>query len=294
MIDASPRRLLVFKTVVDLGGFNAAAAHLGIAQPSAGAHVAALEGQVGQPLLRRHRGARPQLTEAGRAIYDLAADVLRRNEETAQRLAGLKASQSREIVIAAHRDLALSFLPQQLSRFASANSRSRVVTRIGTIEDVLALVQSGSVQLGVLLAAGPVKGLGSKIVGREPLDLVVGPSHPLAPRDALTARDLAPFAFVTGLRNSRYFQIVERALHAIGLSSYEVALELQEATSVKEAVRHGQSIACLPHCTVAEEIRSGTLAALRLAERIPPLQIRCVYSASPSPAALRLMKALQA
>jgi DNA-binding transcriptional LysR family regulator len=39
MISASPRRLAVFKNVVDLGGFNAAASRLGIAQPSVGAHV---------------------------------------------------------------------------------------------------------------------------------------------------------------------------------------------------------------------------------------------------------------
>jgi len=37
LISASARRLSVFKTVVDLGGFNLAADRLGIAQPSVGA-----------------------------------------------------------------------------------------------------------------------------------------------------------------------------------------------------------------------------------------------------------------
>jgi len=50
MISASPRRLTVFKSVVDLGGFNLAAVRLGIAQPSVGAHIKALEAQIGQPL----------------------------------------------------------------------------------------------------------------------------------------------------------------------------------------------------------------------------------------------------
>src|SRR3954447_23086582 len=99
MIEASPRRLLVFKTVVDLGGFNAAADRLGIAQPSVGAHVKALERQVGQALFLRHRGARPQLTEAGHVVYSMAGEVIRLSDEAANRLANLKAKQTQEIVI---------------------------------------------------------------------------------------------------------------------------------------------------------------------------------------------------
>src|SRR5262249_34847387 len=93
MISASPRRLTVFKQVVDLGGFNAAASRLGIAQPSVGAHIRALEDRVGQPLFYRHRGARPRLTKAGETLYAFAVEVLRKSEETTDTLADLKASE---------------------------------------------------------------------------------------------------------------------------------------------------------------------------------------------------------
>src|SRR4051794_25723185 len=227
MIDASPRRLQVFQQVVDLGSFNAAAARLGIAQPSVGAHIKGLERQVGQALLVRHRGTRPQLTEAGRLVYALAVEVVRRSEATAEKIASIKSSQSREIVIAAHRDLAVSFLPQRLSQFTRKYPKSRVITRIGTIEDVLALVQNNAVQLGVLLAAESLRGISSEIVGHEPLELVVSRAHPLAQRTAVSQQDLRPFPFVTGLRQSSYFRIVEGALRSIGMASYDVALELQ-------------------------------------------------------------------
>ncbi len=293
MIDASPRRLQVFKLVVDLGGFNAAAARLGIAQPSVGAHVKALERLVGHPLLTRSRGSRPQLTPAGRAVYRLAADILRRSEETAHELANLKSSQAREVAIAAHRDLAVSYLPQRLSAFSAKNPKSRVVMRIGTIEDVLALVETGAVQMGVLLASGAIRGVRSEIVGHEPLDLIVGRSHPLVGRKAVKAIDLAPFPFVTGLRSSRYFQIVDRALRSIGMEAYDVALELQESTAVRQAARHGRNIACLPRCTVADEIGSGTMIALDLAAALPPLQIRCVFTVPPTAAMERLIAVLR-
>lgn len=293
MIEASPRRLLVFKTVVDLGGFNAAADKLGIAQPSVGAHVKALERQVGQALLMRHRGTKPQLTEAGRVVYTMAVDVIRLSEEAYMRLANLKAQQTREIIIAAHRDLAVSFLPPYLSRFSRKHPRSRIVTRIGTIEDVLALVESGTVQLGLLLSSGPVQGLQSEIVGREPLHLVVSKNHPLAHIKGIAASDLRKQSFVTGLRDSRYFQMVDRALRSIGMVDYEVALELQESASVREAVRHGPYIACLPGCTSEAEIKTGDLVALDLAKPLTPLQIRCVYGAEPGPVAQRMISVLR-
>jgi DNA-binding transcriptional LysR family regulator len=293
MIEASPRRLLVFKHVVDLGGFNAAAERLGIAQPSVGAHVKALERQVGQALLLRHRGARPQLTDAGRVIYTMAAEVIRLCDEATQRLASLKSEKTREIVIAAHRDLATYLLPQCLSRFAKKYPRSRVVTRIGTIDDVLALVESGTVQLGVLLSSGPIRGMRSEIVGREPLHLVVDRTHPLARARGITAGELRKHAFVTGLRSSRYFQMVDRALRSTGMENYEVALELQESTSVREAVRHGQYIAILPECTVLGELESGAMVALNLAKSLAPLQVRVVSSGEPGPVAERLINVLR-
>ena len=293
MIEASPRRLLVFKHVVDFGGFNAAAERLGISQPSVGAHVKALERQVGQSLLMRHRGARPQLTEAGRVVYAMATNVIRLSEEASLQLANMKSRQTSEIVIAAHRDLSISFLPQHLSLFSKKYPRSRVITRIGTIEDVLALVESGTVQIGVLLSSGPVQGLGSEIVGREPLHLVVGKGHPLAREAGITAADLRKFSFVTGLRESRYFQMVDRALHSIGMDDYDVALELQESAAVREAVRHGQTIACLPRCTIMSDLAPGELIPLDLAKPLAPLQIRCVYGAEPGPAAQRMIAILR-
>jgi LysR family transcriptional regulator, low CO2-responsive transcriptional regulator len=279
MISASPRRLTVFKQVVDLGGFNAAASRLGIAQPSVGAHIKALEDRVGQPLFYRHRGARPQLTKAGETLYAFAVEVLRKSEETTDTLADLKASEARQLMIAVHRDLAPNFLSPRLATFARANPKARLVTRIGTIEDVLGMVRTQAATLGLALSVGPIAGLHSEILAHEPLEFVASPGHALARRRTIAPDDLADVSFVTGLRDSRYFQMVDAVLKRAGLPRYDVAMELQESSAVKEVVRHGNDVACLPRCTVTDEIRSGTLAALRLGFALPQLEIRCVYRA---------------
>jgi DNA-binding transcriptional LysR family regulator len=274
MISASARRLNVFKSVVDCGGFNLAAMQLGIAQPSVGAHIKALEAHLGQPLFVRVRGSRPRLTRAGEAVYAYAVDMLLRSEKAARTLNELRSS-PHEITIAAHRCIAPHFLPSRVAALASRFPKVRVITRIGTIDEVVNLVRSGAVTVGVFLSAGPVTGMRSQILAHEPLVLVVGAHHPLARKKRVSPEQLASFPFVTGLRGTRYFKLVDAGLKSIGVDCYDIAMEVEESNSTKEIIRHSAAIACLARCTVAAELATGALVALMPVKR---LELRCGYS----------------
>ncbi|HKA81012.1 MAG TPA: LysR family transcriptional regulator [Xanthobacteraceae bacterium] len=279
MISASPRRLSVFKQVVETGGFNAAAAELGIAQPSVCAHVKALESQLGQPLFYRHRGSRPKLTKAGEALYGFALDMLRKSEEATHALAHIRSSEAREITIAVHRDVAQSFLPAPLGAFTRKHPGTRIVTRIGTIEEVLELLRDEVADLGLLVSSGPPGGVTSVVLRREPLWLVAMPGHPLARRKAIQPAELAKFPFVTGLSHSRYQQMVDAALRRMGIPSWQVAMELQESAALKGMVGQGAGIACLLRCAVEKEIEAGALALLDVKAPAQELELRCVHRA---------------
>jgi DNA-binding transcriptional LysR family regulator len=293
MISASPRRLSVFKSVVDLGGFNLAAARLGIAQPSVGAHIKALEQQIGQPLFHRHRGSKPKLTKAGEAVYAFAVEILQKSQETTQALATMRKAEAQEIAMAVHRDIATQFLPERLAAFTRKHPGVRVVTRIGTIDEVIELVRADAVHLGLFLASGPVSGIGSEVLAHEALTLVVSPKHPLAVRKTVSPSDVTRHPFVTGLRGSRYFELVQAALKSLGIERFEVAMEMQESAAVKEMVRHGAGIACLPRCTIAAELAAGALVELKPTVALPDLQIRCGYHAPLSAAARQFMQAVR-
>ena len=293
MISASPRRLSVFKSVVDLGGFNLAAARLGIAQPSVGAHIKALEQQIGQPLFHRHRGSKPKLTKAGEAVYAFAVDVLRKSQETTKALASMRKADAQEIAIAVQRDVASHFLPERLAAFTRKHPGVRVVTRIGTIEEVIEIVRADVVHLGLFLASGPVSGIRSEVLANEPLLLVVSPKHPLAMRETVSPADISRHPFVTGLRGSRYFELVQAALKSLGVERFEVAMEMQESATVKEMVRHGAGVACLPRGMIAAELAAGALVELKLTVALPQLQIRCGYRAPLSAAGRQFMQAVR-
>ncbi|MFZ0421878.1 MAG: LysR family transcriptional regulator [Xanthobacteraceae bacterium] len=278
MISASPRRLNVFKSVVDCGGFNIAANQLGIAQPSVGAHIKALESQLGQSLFQRSRGSRPRLTKAGEALYAFAVDALQRSEATTKKLADMRAAVTQEIVLAVQRDIAAHFLPERLTAFTANHPKVHVITRVGTADEVVSLVRTRAAMIGLFLALKPVSGVRCEVLGHERLVLVAAPQHPLADKRPVTTGELQRARFVTGLRNSRFNRMTDAALKAIDVGCYEVAMEVQEATATKEIVRRGNAIACLPVCTVAVELNEGSLASLRLASPLPQLNLYCAYT----------------
>jgi DNA-binding transcriptional LysR family regulator len=282
VIHASPRRLSVFKTVVDLGGFNVAADKLGIAQPWVGAHIKALERQVGQPLFYRQRGIKSRLTKAGETLYAYAVEALDKSQRASAELTSLRTTRSHEIVIAAQRAVSHYFLPKYLAAFSQRHPGVRLVTRTGTAEDVFGLVRSQAVDLGVFPALGAVAGMQSDVLFTEPLVLVVAPSHPLAGRRSIEPGELTRHPFVCGLRDSQHFRMIDQVLHSIGVSSYDVAMELQDFAAVREVARHGGGIAVEMFTCVREEIDAGQLVPLRLNGPRPSLEIRCA-SRSPMP-----------
>lgn len=285
MISASARRLSVFTSVVDAGGFNAAAVRLGIAQPSVGAHIKSLEGQIGQKLFFRRRGARPQLTKAGETLYAYAVDFLEKSQATTVTLSDLRLVETREVSIALHRDVAPHVMATHLASFTRSFPKVRMVTRTGTIEDVVALVREHVVSLAIVLSAGPVSGLKSDMLSKVPLWLVVSRDHPLARRKKVEPDEVLRYPFFTGLRNSRYMQMVGLALKEVGIALFNVAMELQDSASVKEMVRLGHGVAALPSCAVDQEVAAGTLVAIQLATRPRDLDLRCAYYAPLPPAA---------
>jgi DNA-binding transcriptional LysR family regulator len=293
MISASTRRLSVFKSVVDSGGFNLASLRLGIAQPSVGAHIKALEAQVGQPLFYRRRGSRPLLTKAGETLYAYAVEVLRKSEEATHTLTNLRDLGAREISLALHRDVAPYMLATQLAAFAARFPKVRMITRTGTIEDVIELARENVVHLAFVWGDGPVAGLQSEVLAHFPLWLVVSPDHPLARRKRVEPSDVMRYPFFTGLRHSRYMKLVNAALKTTGIEEFDIAMELQDSSSVKEMVRFGNGIAALASCAADPEFSAGSLVPLKLALSPPDFELRCVYNAPLTEAAQNFLTELR-
>ncbi|MER8840761.1 LysR substrate-binding domain-containing protein [Mesorhizobium sp. M0684] len=117
-----------FVTITEAGGFTRAAAVLNSTQSTVSAQIRRLEEQAGQTLFARSTRS-VQLTLAGETLLGYARTILRLNEDARLRLSGSR--QDQRIRLGASEDLASSWLPRILRRFAGLYPGVQVDLEIG-------------------------------------------------------------------------------------------------------------------------------------------------------------------
>jgi DNA-binding transcriptional LysR family regulator len=228
-----PELLRAFVTVVDSGGFSAAAQRLLRGQSAVSLQVKRLEERLGVRLLER--GPRHlKLTGEGEAIIEPARRILALNEELAARarepeLAGV-------VRLGAPEDFATSRLPAILASFARAFPRVALEVTCELTLELLDRFGSGGLDLALIKRepAGPAAGVR---VWREPLVWV-------AARHGAGSVD-GPLPLVCSPRPCLHRKRATGALDAIG-RPWRVAYSCGSLAGNHAALRAGLGVAVLP------------------------------------------------
>lgn len=183
-------QLTALVATADTGSFSAAARRLGKAQSLVSTHVANLELDLGLTLF--DRSARlPVLTASGVRMVAEARGVL------AQRERFLGVARRLEAHIEPRLSLAIDeFYPEHLigglmQDFAHQYPSVEIEMHFPLLEDVGRMLESGQADLGVICRPQPLfPALETRPLGRVPLRLVCGQSHPLAGEASVTPEAL--------------------------------------------------------------------------------------------------------
>jgi DNA-binding transcriptional LysR family regulator len=272
----------VFRVVVDCGGVNAAADHLGIAQPSVTAHLRALERQLGSTLFLRSRGRRNVITPTGQALYQYACDALSKSAELQIAVKRFDATATQTVSMAVQRALANYMLPRVLAPFMRSHPAANIRVHSETQEAALDLFRAGAVDTAIVFATPEAREFEGAIIGSEPLRIVASPSHPLAKRKRVALAELEHFDFVGALRDSQFYALVDATLKASGLPKYRVILHMQDSVAITNAVIHGIGLACTLSCVLQQGIAEGKLVVIETDPPPPPLQVKVLVRAGVS------------
>lgn len=233
--------LIVFAVVARLGSFTAAAAALGITQPSISDRMRRLEQRLGEPAFERHgRGVR--LTASGEAIRPLAERALAIAQETGQLFAGLSRFDRGVVRGAASTTIAGYVLPDAIARLIRARPAVEVDIRVGNTADVASAVERGDVAWA--LVEGPVDEARFAVrrFRDDELVLIVPPRHAWARRKrAVPAAALADEAFIAREIGSGTGAVVDRALSRAGVR-LRPSVRLADSHGVAETVASGGGI----------------------------------------------------
>ncbi|MBQ3275849.1 MAG: LysR family transcriptional regulator [Oscillospiraceae bacterium] len=163
------KQLEVFCAVVEQGSFTAAAEKLYLAQSTVSGHVAALEEDLGVPLLVRTGKRRISLTGEGRRVYAHARTILQSCEELSRELAD---QVSRELTVAASSIPMQYILPRLITDFAASAPDFRFILRDGDSQEVHRTVLQGEANLGFAGAVLDTREFRYDPIALDPLVLV--------------------------------------------------------------------------------------------------------------------------
>ncbi len=257
-------QLQAFVEVVRRGSVTRAAHSLYVTQPALTARLNALERTVGTSLLVRRRGG-VRLTEAGRAFLPYAERALQAVADGRAVLTELERGAAGHVAICASPIVSTYALPTILRRFAGTHPGVQVAVRTGHSEEMIEVVKSDEVAVGLFRAFNDPE-VEQFVLYEDELVLVVHPAHPCG--DVVRLADLADEHFVLFDRASSYHELTNAMFLEAGIAPRSV-MELDNVDSAKKMVALGLGVAFLPHVAVADEMRSGSLRIVALADRRP-------------------------
>jgi len=253
------RQLEVLAAVGREGSVTAAAESLHLTQPAVSMQLRQLEHQLELALFETV-GRRLQITEPGKELVRLAAELLARLddfEQTARSLRGVRHGRIRLGVVST----AKYFAPRLLAQFVKLHAGLEFKLTIHNRAQIIEQLQAYAIDLGIM--GQPPEGLhfeGTPFAP-NPLVTIAAPSHPLSLRRGLNPEDLADQPFIvresgSGTRNAmdRYF-----ADHGVHVRQ---VMEADSNETIKQAVMAGIGLGFLSLHTVRPELAAGRVAVL--------------------------------
>jgi molybdate transport repressor ModE-like protein len=264
--DTTRMRLLV--EIERQGSVSAAAAAIGIGQPSASQHLRLLETAAGQRLVERTgRGSR--LTEAGQVLAARAAQALMSLGAAEEELGALAGLQTGTIHLGASTAPGVYLLPDTLGCFRRSYPGVSVEVEVAASDDILGRLLAGRVQLAIVGALEAHERIELTPFLEDEIVGIASPGVLPLHNGRLAIARLSEFMLLSRERGSSSQLFVDRELQAAGAAPAGV-WELGSSEAIKRAAREGLGVAFLSRYAVAEEVERGDVECFRLAGR-PPL-----------------------
>jgi DNA-binding transcriptional LysR family regulator len=237
-------QLRAFLSVLEEGGFTAAAHKLGLTQSGVSQAVAALEESLGVVLLLRNRG-RVAPTAAGAAIQADARSALEAIERVRHRAQALTGLQSGRVRVGSVASAAARLLPPIVKNFGARYPGIEVVLIEGTDGEVRDWVTGGAVDIG--LTAELPKDHDAIPVAEDDFLAIMPRRHRLAQRKQVSPAELAEESFV--MPNSGSESDI-RAIFADHGVSPKVAFSVRDPAALLAMVREGVGVSIVPELIV--------------------------------------------
>ena len=255
-----------FTQVATHNSFSRAAEVLQLTQPSITARIQALERELGEELFERG-GRGVKLTDAGRVFLPYVEQILQHLQEGRDAVEEVRNVQLGSLRLGSAITISTYVLPGILHRFCQEFPGVDVVIRTGRSEQVLHMLLSDEVQVGIIRALS-APDIETIPLYDDEIVLVAYPQHRFAQGDGATIAEAAREPIVLFDRGSSYYGMIHDLFRKAAVIP-NVAMELDSLEATKRMVEQGLGIALVPIATVVRELEQGVLVRVGLTDVQP-------------------------
>lgn len=274
----SDRRLQALRAVAKYRSFTKAADALCMTQPAVTFQIRQIEDHFDTRLFDRANG-RIALTPAGEVALGYAERILELYRELDAKVNELTRREVGTLTIGASTTIAEFLLPRIVGEFKSGHPGIVPQLVVANSETVQARVAERSIDLGFIEGDSHLHTLVTDVCCEDELQVVCGPSHPLARQKTVAVETLAEHAYIIRELGSGTREVIDRYLQNAGLSldSLNITMEATSPEALKGLVATGLGFTIISRAAVEKEVRLGDLVRIPLA---PPLirHLSVVYS----------------
>lgn len=250
-----------FCDLVDTGSFSRAADSNYVSQSAVSQQVAKLERDMSVQLITRGGGLITP-TDAGRAFYEGAREILRRYEQLLGQVHSASDAVRGVLRVGTIYSVGFYLLDPYVRRFFQEHPEVTLHVTYTSWNSIYAAVISGEMDLGVVACPDTNRSLEVLPLRDEELVAVFPPNHPLAGKKSIQAKDLAGEPFVAFLSNIPTRRHIDKLLKA-QRTSVDVKMEFDNNELLKRAIMAGAGVSILPRGNVEAEAARGDLAYVR-------------------------------
>lgn len=258
-------KLDIFLRVAELGSFSRAAESLLMTQSAVSHHIRDLERQLGSQLFhRQQRGV--TLTEAGEKLQEYGVQITALIASAEQELTDLTQINNGEVHIGATPGISASLLPDCILLFQEEFPRLTVAMQTGTSTEVIELLQSGKIEVGIIegeLEESIDRSIQIQRIHDIQQKVIIGPKHPWWGRAEVNLAELDNQEFVMRQPNSQTRIWLDRELKKHHVHPH-VSTVFDNIDSIKRSVIRSTGLTIMPAYSVQDELAQGSVQALSI------------------------------
>ena len=266
----------LFVRIVETGSFSKASVDLGVTQPTATKHVAAVEARLGARLLNRNtRGV--STTEIGALYYEKCKTIQRELEEADNLASLLQSRVGGQLRVSTSVAFGRRVLTPIVLDFMRHHPEISVALSFD--DRYVDLVEQG-VDVAIRMGRLADSSLGARYLAQNPWVLVASPAYLKARAAPTTPAEVAIhpcLIYSTVQGDERWHFSSEGREHSVPVRG---PLRSNNLSALLEAVRDGMGLAVLPRYVADASVRSGAVVPLLGEFALPVQEVHAVF---PSP-----------